>query len=554
MAAGSTVEVAGQPTDATTEERPARARTARLLARRSPAVLAGAALFAVTFGLLVGRPVGHADEAWFLWVLTRVSSGQTLYRDVYFVSTPLPAWLGVAAVRVFGSQILVTRALTTLCFTGSVALGWVAARRCGVGVWGRLLLASAFVVYASPLTNFASFYSSLAVLFALGSLVALLRWLDAHSVDPVRARRELDVAGALAGLSFASKPNIGLVAVAAIAALVVAAGVGERRPWLRDAVRLVVPFAAVSALAVLIVALNGAWSGFTADVFTGKAHYLDVFTGGYLPGLRHVERTLPFFGPPAAAYANRLWYTASLLPIGAACAVIAAFVKTTGPRRLYAAALAAFAVVGAIGLIPRGGPQHLTETAPLFLVVIAGSTALLAPSLTARAVRRGLAVVLAGWFAIATVAIVVRSVEPLPQRAESLTGLPHMVGAAVADHTIRGVHIVGAAARRAHATNLFIIRPDASYYYLTAQLTDPTPFDFPGVSDLGRDDQDGVIRLLRGGSVQWVCVSRPPKRSAYVSPTRPMRLEAYVRHTFVFTTHVRICDLYRFPTGSPGRR
>ena len=40
------------------------------------------------------------------------------------------------------------------------------------------------------------------------------------------------------------------------------------------------------------------------------------------------------------------------------------------------AALVAFAAVGGIGLIPRGGPQHLTETAPLFLVVIAGSVAL----------------------------------------------------------------------------------------------------------------------------------------------------------------------------------
>lgn len=554
MAVGSGVEVAGQPIDATTKKRTGCVRSGRLNALWSPAVLAGVVLFAVTFGLLVGRPVGHADEAWFLWVLTRVSGGQTLYHDVYFVSTPLPAWLGVVAVRLFGSQILVTRALTTLCFTGSVALGWVVARRCGVRVWGRVLLAGAFVVYASPLTNFASFYSSLAVLLALGSLVALLRWIDDHSLDPVRARRHLVVAGALAGLSFASKPNVGLVAVAAIVGVIVAAGVGERQAGGRDVARVAASFAAVGAVTVLIVVANGAWSGFTADVFTGKAHYLDVFTGGYLPGLRNVERTLPFFGPPAAAYANRLWYTASLIPIIAAFTVIAAVLRTSGPRRLSAAALAAFAVVGAIGLIPRGGPQHLTETAPLFLVVIAGSTALLAPALTARNLRRGLAGVLATWLAIATVAVVARAVEPLPQRSESLTGLPHVVGAAVADHTIRGVHIVASQVRRAHATDLFIIRPDASYYYLTAQLTDPTPFDFPGISDLGRGDQDGVIRLLRTGSVHWVCVAPPAKRSTYFSPTRPVRLEAYVRHTFVFTTRLRICDLYRFPTGSPGRR
>ena len=556
MTIASGVEVAGQRADATTENQDGRRASTRLVRRLgSPTALAGLALFAITFGLLVGRPVGHADEAWFLWVLTRVSRGETLYRDVYFVSTPIPAWIGLAAVRLVGSQILVTRALTTLCFSGSTWLGWVAARRCGVGHRGRVLLACAFFVYASPLTNFASFYSSLAVLFALGSLVALLRWIDERSRSEIRDRRDLLGAGTLAGLSFASKPNLGLAAVGAVGVIVLAATARHGwRAWGRDLVLVGIPFAVVSGVTVLVVAVTGAWSGFTADVFTGKAHYLDVFTGGYLPGLRNVERVLPFFGPPAAAYANRIWYTASMVPIAAGLLIIGALTKTSGPRRLQAGALAAFAAVGAIALIPRGGPQHLSEAAPLFLAVIAGGVALLAPVLTARRVVRGFAVGLAVWLAIASVAIVVRTVEPLPQRAESLTGLPHVVGAAVADHTVRGVHIVATQAQRAHATNLFIIRPDASYYYLTAGLTDPTPFDFPGISDLGRDDQDGVIRLLGAGSVRWVCVPRPARPGAYVSPTRPLRLEAYVRRAFVFTARLRICDLYRVPAGTPPAR
>jgi hypothetical protein len=299
---------------------------------------------------------------------------------------------------------------------------------------------------------------------------------------------------------------------------------------------------------VLVIVATGAWSGFTADVFTGKTHYLDVFTGGYLPGLRNFDQVLPFLGPPAAAYANRLWYTASLLPIAAALVVIWALIKTSGPRRRQAVALAAFAVVAAVGSIPRGGPQHLTETAPLFLAVIAGAIGLLAPRLTTRTAVRVAGVALAVWLSIATVAVIGRAIQPFGQPTESLTGLPHVVGAAVADRTVRGVHSVASRARRAHATNLFIVRPDASYYYLTGQLRDPTPFDFPGVSDLGRDDQDGVIRLLSRGTVRWVCVSRPGRPRAYVAPTRPVRLETYVRRTFVFTARLRICDLYQFPT------
>jgi hypothetical protein len=551
----SGVEVAGQPADAAAQQ-PARDRgLTRLVRRLRPVpVVALLALFGVTFALLIGRPVGHADEAWFLWVLTRVARGETLYRGVYFVSTPVPVWLGVAAVRVFGSQILVTRVLATLCFTMSTGLGWLVARRCGVTRLGRVLLVVALFVYASPLANFASFYSALAVLFALGSLVALLRWIDVRDPSTMSGGRELVGAGVVAGFSFASKPNIGLAAVGAIIAIVVAARAGDGwRSWRREVGLVVGPSLGISAVAVLIVAATGAWSAFTADVFTGKTHYLDVFTGGYLPGLRNIEQILPFVGPPSAAYANRLWYTASLLPILAAATAIGAIVKTSGPRRLQAGALASFTAVGAVASIPRGGPQHLAETAPLFVAVIVGSVGLIAPAITVRRTTRALTAGLAVWLSIATVAVVARAVEPLGQSTESLSGLPHVVGAAVADHTVRGVRTFAAQARRAHATRLFVIRPDASYYYLTGGLQDSTPFDFPGVSDLGRDDQAGVIRLLGRGSVRWVCVDRPARRGASVLPTRPVRLEGFVRRTFIFVNRLRICDLYRFRTAAPPR-
>lgn len=556
MTVASGVEVAGQRTGATAAESDGRRGLARLVRGRvSRPLLAALALFAVTFGLFLGRPVGHADEAWFLWVLTRVARGETLYRDVYFVSTPLPAWLGVAAVRVFGSQILVTRALATICFTASTWLGWLVARRCGLGPRGRLLLVGAFFAYASPIANFASFYSSLAVLFALGSLVALLRWIELRGAPgPARGRSELLGAGTLAGISFASKPNVGLAAFGALVVIVVAARAHDGwRSWRRDLTPLATPWLVVTVVTSVVVAVTGAWSGFTADVFTGKAHYLDVFTGGYLPGLADIERILPFVGPPAAAYANRLWYTASLLPILASGLVIWAWARTSGARRLQAAALATFAVVGVVATIPRGGPQHLAETAPLFLAVVAGAIGLLSPTFRTGAVARVAAVGLAVWLSIAAVAVVARAVEPFGQPNESFTGLPHVVGAAVAQHTVHGVQVFAGQARHAHATTLFIVRQDASYYYLTGQLRDPTPFDFPGVSDLGRDDQAGAIRLLSRGTARWVCVDRAPRRGAYIQPTRPMQLETYVRRTFTFTARLRICDLYRFPTSTPPR-
>ena len=514
-------------------------------------VAAPLALFLITFGLLTGQPVGHADEAWFLWVLTRVNRGDTLYRDVYFVSTPLPAWLGAAAVRVFGSQVLVTRALTTACFTASTVLGWVLARRCGVGRVGQMLLVVALFAYGSPLSNFVSFYSCLAVTLALAALLLLLSWVE----HPSAARqRRLVGAGGLAGLSFAAKPNVGVALVGVILVVVIGTR-GWRRvgTWLGDAGRTVAPWLAVAATVVGAVAATGATTAFGAQVFAGKTHYLDAFTGGYLPGLQHFDEVLPWVGPPAETYANRLWLSASLLPIVAVAVAGAAVVVLGGRRRLLAATLGLGALVGVVGSIPRGGPQHLAEMAPIFVTAAVASGGLLGPALTARPVVRLLAGVLAVWLSIAVVAVVWRVVEPFGHRGESLRGLPHVVGALSSTRTRRNARLVATELGAAHVTSVFIVRLDAAFYYLVDHVKDPTPYDFPGVSDLGADDQDGVIRLLRTGSVRWVCVPRAPGPEGSASPTRPLRLESFVRHHFVWAGSVHICSLYR-PPGAVTRR
>jgi hypothetical protein len=507
-----------------------------------------AALFLVTFALFTGRPVVHSDEAWFLWVATRVTRGDALYRDVYFVSTPLAAWLGAAAVRVFGSHILVTRALSTAVFTGSTVLAWLIARRCGLGRPGRLLLVVALFAYASPLANFASLYSSLAVLGALGALLVLLRGVESDRA-PESVRRHLVAAGALAGVTFAAKPNVGLAVLGVALVVVVAARVSApHRPWGADLARVVAGFAPVAGLVVAAVAAGSALGAFGADVFAAKTQYLDAFTGGYLPGLRHFDEVLPWVGPPAAAYANRLYVTASLLPIAAVALAALAVWRRRGPVRLEALTLGLFALVAVTASVPRGGPQHLAETAPLFLAAAAAAIGLLAPS--GRWAVRLAAALLAAWLVVAGYAVLDRAVQPYRDRGEAWHGVAHFVGAPVAPRTIRGVARLTRYTRAARTSTVFIVTPEAGYYYLAAGLRDPTPYDFPEVSDLGGDDQAGVIRLLGTGSVRWACVKPAPPRGAYVPPTRPVRVEAYVRHHYALVSHAGPCDLYR----SRGRR
>ena len=94
-------------------------------------------------------------------------------------------------------------------------------RHGGVASRGGTLVLFGGAVFAvgAPASEWISVYSSVAVLFVLVALRMLLVWLDRRDrVDAGSARARawaLVGAGAACGLSFASKPNIGLLAVAA---------------------------------------------------------------------------------------------------------------------------------------------------------------------------------------------------------------------------------------------------------------------------------------------------------------------------------------------------
>src|SRR5205085_5266496 len=97
-------------------------------------------VWALTFMTALPRPAGRADEAWFLWVAARANSGTALYRGVYYVSTPLAMWCMQLMVWLFGTHIAVERALAATCFTASLTLVWLIARRVEMSARGRVLL------------------------------------------------------------------------------------------------------------------------------------------------------------------------------------------------------------------------------------------------------------------------------------------------------------------------------------------------------------------------------------------------------------------------------
>ncbi len=137
-----------------------------------------AGVWALTFGLLLLRIVIVRDEAWMLWLATRIARGDALYGDAYNVTTPLAAWLAGAIVRITGPQMAAIRALDAAVFATQVVLGLSVVRRCGVRRSGQVAFALVLLAVAAPFGAFVSVYSALAICFGLATLRATLWWLD----------------------------------------------------------------------------------------------------------------------------------------------------------------------------------------------------------------------------------------------------------------------------------------------------------------------------------------------------------------------------------------
>jgi 4-amino-4-deoxy-L-arabinose transferase-like glycosyltransferase len=552
-----------RPTDDTVAEpvgsRPAGGRPSRRTTLAAIAAIVVA--FAATFVLLLGQPVQRSDEVWFLWVMHRITHGAVLYRGAYFVSAPLPAWLGALAVLIGGTNLLAVRFLSVAIFVASGALAWIIARRSGLGWLGRAVLVAALFVYASPVAHFASVYSALAILFALVAFWAGLAWLDerSHSGSTARRGRWLWVAGVAVGLAIASKPNTGALSFAALAVTLVYA----RSSWraaLRDVGRVLVGAAAVVVAVLLPVLLTGGLHAFIGDVVLEKGSYLRVmgstpfpgFSNAFsiLPGHVHVAPVRPHtLPPPPTPIGTRYFDTFRLVPFLALAIFGWAAWRTPKVFRADVVLCIGFGVAAFLAALPSAGPQHLTEVMPLLLAAVAGAVGFAhrerAPGTVGKVLTTGAVAVLAVWLAFGVAAIGARAIEGIAGDDGTAAALPHLGGAPELASDARITRHDVAELRRLTGGDVFIVRADAAYFYLAGGLRNPTPYDFPVLTDFGRAGERGIVSLVARQKVPFACVAASDGTAPVDTPDfRPLLLNHAIRHDMRFVARLAICNLY----------
>jgi hypothetical protein len=224
------------------------------------------------------------------------------------------------------------------------------------------------------------------------------------------------------------------------------------------------------------------------------------------------------------------------LPLLALAALVAALARAPREGRRTVLTVAAFAAAAAVNLYPVGDAAHMGYATPLLLLAFwFGARTVVPPR-----VVTGAALVLL----LVPLVVVVRGTAVLASDEYAALDVPrfeHVVVRPedVADYlrTARGIAAV------ADEGPLFVLDNGAGFYYLSTGVKNPTPFDFPAVTALGRDGEATVARAFATGRIRTVCVGEPGFRAEL----RPRRLQAAIRRVGRRGADLGRCTLFRAP-------
>lgn len=494
------------------------------------ALLSGAAVAGFCGFMVVAPGFAATDEAWFLQVVDRVASGETLYRDVYFNVTPLSVYLTVSLTSVFPTELVLVRSVVAAALVATVAICWMLCRELGAGRLAPWLLVAS---WARPAP-----YTPVAMMAFVAAFFATVVWLR-RTQEARASTGVLACAGLLAGVCFVTKQNLGLYCLAAIVlSMVIAAGwtVGA----LRGMIVAIAGFAISAAVVLLPVYVSGGLDRFLLYGF-GKSAYLQVGGVPYSAALDRVRLAAAdgwSFDTIAGAYRE----LAFLLPPAAALLLGMACLRARGRERRTALVVTTFVIAGYLVVIPRPGGSTIIFAIPILVVGLAYGWTVARPF---RATRWAAAipVLVTTLFAAQFGVRLVRHSAALLSPEYMTSDIPHFRGIRVRETEYRALRDeVALLSHFADGQPLFLMGPNSGFYYLAAGIRNPDPFDFPYVSVFGTGGQQEVIGRVQQGRIQSVFIfSTPMGRQA------PIILQEFVRGSMLPVGRAPFGVLYRAP-------
>ncbi len=514
--------------------------------------LAGAAavfIIVLVFDLLHGFSI--MDESWFLQVVRRSTSGAALYRDIFYGAGPLTVYITALPALILGSQILVVKAVSALCFTATALVMTKICLRLPVAIHPPLLILALLALMPPWLPGGGVPYSPLAILLLTASLGVMLRWAFMEKIHPRRMgpsaaeRRILAAGGALAGLALATKQDIGAYCLVLLVITVAGISLLDRSPWKLILARLRVTTAvSLGTLLVMLlpVVITGGAGNYIDFGFTNKSTYVQYGHLSYWSGVDELGHLLVSAStmPSWSDTYNLFLY---LIPLLVFPALVLAWLLSPKERRR-TTIITAYAGTGFISTFPRSDTVHLAYAVPGLILGAIWAWHLLGGRLPVRA-RITARAALWSWLLLGL--IIVAGASNLPLGGNTAFAFSHFGGAVIGGDDAAALKTRVAAVRAAASDGqpMFILSPDAGFLYLASDQSDPTPFDYPLVTAFGKHGEEDVISAIASGRIPKVMLDI----SSSNDPLHAAKLENYVIRNMTPEPPVAGFVLYRHTPG-----
>lgn len=505
-----------------------------------------AGLFLFAYGLYTNITSGLItnDESWFLQVAHRMTTGDVLYRDVFFGATPFSVYLTAALVALFGTEIVVVKAVMALSFALTGLLSYRIAQQLQLGKTLSILLVVTLLAYVpSWVPGAGSLYTPLANLFLLGCFSAFLTWREGEilgtPVAECKAKVALAIAAVSAGLCFATKQNLGLYAIAALwlAYAVSYRDIRMSPRRLLEALLLVSAVFLLSAGFILLpVWFSGGIEQFLDYGFLNKGTYLQFAQIPYSAQLEVLWRQATH--PRSLGDLRDLyWQTQLLLPPLTYVALLIAWLRGASKRGLLFVILI-FTLTAFADVFPRVSIHHTAAAMPAHLLALGWAWRQMQINPSARWLLVSCAVIIL-WLGTGVIYLVMNPVRWMTSGAFTFSSLPHVRGALLPVTFLESMRTQSESLKAADDGSLFIASPSAGLYYLVTEIKNPTPFDYPLVTAFGKDGQAQVIAAIQQQQIRSVCLTR--LGSYYLKPSL---IEDFVQEHMEPGRDFGFCTLY----------
>jgi hypothetical protein len=455
---------------------------------------------------------------------------------VFYGATPLPIYVSLIPIHVFGAEILVLKAVVSAFFVLTVLVASRVAIRLGCEPKQTALVVGALLVYAPPVPD--SAYSPLSYFFLLLCFLFTLSWLDAGK------KTTLAMAGAAAALSFLSKQNIGVLAFLALVFTVFAKSRGDAglisRVCLSRICITLGTFFGVSLAGILPIVLTGGFEQFMDYGFLNKRTYLQTADISYFAKLKDFFEL--FTSPSVQNLVGTYIELPILLPFFTFFFLVVAWFRADVARRSVCECAFFFSSAAYMGSFPRFDLNHLISVVPIIVLGLVCGWQEIRKHLSGR-LARSAAFAVCLWLMIGLGVDLTYRALLLTSDSYRVSSLPHFRGA-LFEAPFYNYLLDYRKALVEHAPDgqILLVFPEAGLSYLVSGLKNQTPFDYPLVTAFGLTGEDAVIRRLATGEIRTVCMRSLVH--SQVESLRPARLEEHVQAQMDMIEDLGLCTLY----------